>query len=73
MTKKSESNEKICGTCRYHNTYEYPHTVFCFARFSERQNPVVSIYQTCKEWEVKVQDCYCLQDASKKDKKKRSS
>jgi hypothetical protein len=70
MPKKSEKMERICGNCRYHNTYNYPDDVFCFAKFAERENPVVSIVYGCDEWESKLQECYCLEDYLKKHGKK---
>jgi len=70
MSKKSGRMEKICGNCRYHNAYEYPDRVFCFAKFGERENPVVSIFYCCDEWENQLQDCFCLEDAMKKKGKK---
>jgi len=70
MTKASQKTRKICGNCRYHNTYDYPDSVFCFARFTERKNPVVSILFGCDEWENKLQECNCLEDYGKKSKKK---
>jgi len=68
MTKKSERMRKICGNCRYHNAYNYPDSVFCFALFAEKKNPVVSILSTCDEWEGKLQECYCLEDYLKRRK-----
>lgn len=69
MPKKA-AEKKVCGNCRYHNTYEYPDTVFCFAKFSNRENAVISIFDSCNEWESKLQECYCLEEAlAKRDKK----
>ncbi len=70
MTKDAARMRKVCGNCRYHNTYAYPDSVFCFARFADRKNPVVSILFSCDEWENKLQDCYCLEDYLKKRRKK---
>jgi len=70
MSKKIGDVKKVCGNCRYHNTYEYPDYVFCFARFSDRQNPVVSIFECCDNWEDKLQECFCLEDALKKKEKR---
>lgn len=70
MPQKSAPMQKICGNCRYHNTYEYPDIVFCFAKFSHRESPVVSIFDSCDQWENKVQECFCLEDALKKQGKR---
>jgi len=70
MPKKSGNMQRICGNCRYHNTYEYPERVFCFAKFSDREDPVVSIYDHCEDWESKLQECFCLEDAQKKHRKR---
>lgn len=69
MTKATKQTSKICGNCRYHNTYNYPDTVFCFDKFAHKKEPVVSILSSCDEWEGKLQDCSCLDDYSKKHKK----
>jgi len=63
------SEKKICGNCRYHNTYDYPDKIFCFVKFQKMVNPVVSILDSCDEWEYKPQECYCLEDSSKKSEK----
>lgn len=71
LPKKTEQMEKICGNCRYHNAYNYPDQVFCFAKFADpKKNPAVSIFSTCEDWENKVQDCFCLEDARRKQVKK---
>jgi len=70
MSKKTGHKSTVCGNCRYHNTYKYPDQVFCFARFSKRENPVVSIFHHCDEWESKLQDCFCLEDSLRKRGKK---
>ncbi len=69
MPKKTEE-KKVCGNCRYHNAYKYPDTVFCFAKFSDRKEPVISIFDSCDEWESKLQECYCLEEALAKRNKK---
>ena len=69
MKKNAGQTRKTCGNCRYHNTYTYPESVFCFARFANRENPVVSILFCCGEWERKLQECLCLEDYMKKHKK----
>lgn len=70
MPKKSEQTRKVCGNCRYHNAYEYPDQVFCFDRFANRKNPVVSILFSCEGWEEKLQECFCLDNSTSKPKKK---
>jgi len=67
LSRKTGQMRKVCGNCRYHNTYKYPDQVFCFARFSHRENPVVSVwFDHCNEWESKLQECFCLEDSLKK-------
>jgi len=70
VPKKSANVDKVCGNCRYHNAYEYPDQVFCFAKFANRENPVLSIFGSCDEWENKLQECFCFDDALKKQGKK---
>ncbi len=70
MKKKSEQMRKVCGNCRYHNTYDYPSTVFCFAKFAERKKAVVSVLFSCDEWEGQLQNCNCLEDHLRKHKKR---
>ncbi len=62
--------KKVCGNCCYHNAYEYPDKVFCFVKFQKLANPVVSVLDHCGYWENKPQECNCLEDALKKNKKK---
>jgi len=66
----AHSEKKYCGNCRYHNTYDYPDRVFCFVKFQRLDNPVVSALDCCSEWEFKPQECFCLDDTLKKNKKK---
>jgi len=68
MPRTARRMRKVCGNCRYHNTYEYPEKVFCFVRFANRKSPVVSILFGCNEWENKLQECLCLEDYSKHKK-----
>jgi hypothetical protein len=70
MPKKPEQMDRVCGNCRYHNAYDYPDTVFCFAKFSNKEKAVVSILSSCDEWENKLQECCCLEDHLKKQGKK---
>jgi hypothetical protein len=69
VTKTTGQVSKVCGNCRYHNTYRYPDLVFCFSKFANKQKPVVSILFSCDEWESKLQECFCLEDYQKKQKK----
>jgi len=71
MKGKANKVGKVCGNCRYHNAYEYPDTVFCFAKFQKLENPVLSILESCGEWESQTQDCFCLEDSKKKNLKKK--
>ena len=70
MPKKAANMDKVCGNCRYHNAYEYPDYVFCFNKFSDREYPRFSIFDFCEQWENKLQECFCLEDALKKRGKK---
>lgn len=70
MKKVASSEKRFCGNCRYHNTYDYPNRVFCFVKFQKLSNPIVSTLDNCDEWEYKHQECFCLQDALKRNKEK---
>jgi len=50
--------------------YEYPDQVFCFVKFQKLEKPVVSTLDHCDQWEYKPQECFCLKDTLKKNKKK---
>ena len=68
---KGKTEKNICGNCRYHNAYDYPDKIFCFAKFQNLENPVVSIFDCCDEWQEKTQECFCLEEARKKNLKKK--
>jgi len=69
MKNAVNSGKKVCGNCRYHNTYDYPDRIFCFVKFQKLSNPVVSALDHCDQWEYKPQECFCLEDTMKKHKK----
>jgi hypothetical protein len=60
---------RFCGNCRYHNAYNYPDQNFCFLKFQNRENPVVSALDYCPEWLFKPQECFCLDELVRKKKK----
>jgi hypothetical protein len=68
LEKEFNLKKKYCGNCSYHNTYEYPDRIFCFFKFQNKDNPIVSVFDCCDTWEFKTQECYCLKDALKKQK-----
>jgi len=72
LKKEANIKEKnrFCGNCRYHNSYNYPDQIFCFAKFQKRENPVTSVLNRCPEWASKPQECFCLDDTLKKNEKK---
>lgn len=70
MTKEIQNTKRVCGNCRYHNAYNYPDKIFCFSRFNKQENPVISVFDSCDEWENKLQDCYCLEDTLSKRRTK---
>jgi len=70
LKKVVKSGKRFCGNCRYHNAYDYPDRIFCFVKFQKLGNPVVSTLDHCDEWEYNPQECFCLEDTMKKNKKK---
>jgi len=70
LKKVVKSGKRFCGNCRYHNAYDYPDRIFCFVKFQKLGNPVVSALDHCDEWEYNPQECFCLEDTIKKNKKK---
>jgi len=69
--EKLES-ERFCGNCHFHNVYEYPNVVFCFKRFQQGKNAVLSTLDCCDEWELQSQECFCLRDALEKQNLKKN-
>ena len=71
---KKETNLKgknrVCGNCRYHNSYNYPDQIFCFAKFQKKEDPVTSVLDFCPQWASKPQECFCLDDKLKNNEKK---
>ena len=66
MEKTSESKERFCGNCSYHNAYQYPDLIFCFIRYQKRKDPVVPTLGCCEQWTFEPQECFCVEEALKK-------
>ncbi len=66
MEKTLESKGRFCGNCRYHNVYQYPDLIFCFLRYQQHLGPVISTFECCEQWELKPQECFCVEEALKK-------
>lgn len=67
--KKEENNknkqQKFCGNCGNHTTYNYPNQIFCSIRFCEGKNPIVDTLWHCENWNQSSQECYCIEEAKK--------
>lgn len=70
MVKKLEL-ERFCGNCHYHSMYEYPNVIFCFNRFQQGKNGILSTLDSCEQWKLQSQECFCLRDALEKQNRKR--
>jgi len=66
MEERSEPKEKFCGNCRHHNVYQYPDFIFCFVRYQDHKDHVFPTLGCCEEWELKPQECFCVEEALKK-------
>ncbi len=62
--------DRLCGNCRYHNSYIYPDQSFCFVKFQKKEDAIVSTLDCCNQWACKPQECHCLEDTLKKQEKK---
>jgi len=68
MKEKNEANQKFCGNCGSHNTYNYPEEVFCTRRFLKNKEAVVKTLWRCEEWNLNPQECHCIEEVKKKQK-----
>jgi hypothetical protein len=66
--KKNTVERKFCGNCGSHNAYNYPDEIFCGKRLSEDKNPIVKTLWCCENWNPASQECYCISEATKKQK-----
>ncbi|HLN90096.1 MAG TPA: hypothetical protein VK253_08525 [Candidatus Binatia bacterium] len=57
--------DKFCGNCDSHNSYEYPTKVFCSTRYGKSQNPIVDTLWYCSDYNRVSQECYCVREAIK--------
>jgi hypothetical protein len=64
------TKQKFCGNCGNHNAYEYPEKIFCSRRFSKNEEPIVDTLWCCPEWNPSSQECYCVEEALKKQNRK---
>ncbi|MGC8896077.1 MAG: hypothetical protein ACP5LB_04820 [Candidatus Bathyarchaeia archaeon] len=65
-----KAKQKFCGNCGNHSTYEYPEKIFCSKRFSKNEDPIVDTLWCCPEWNPSSQECYCVEEALKKQNRK---
>ncbi|MFQ6073783.1 MAG: hypothetical protein ACE5KC_01055 [Candidatus Bathyarchaeia archaeon] len=70
MGEQSEF-ERFCGNCHHHSMYKYPDIIFCFKRFEQGKNATFSTLDHCEQWELQLQECFCLRDALEKQSQKR--
>jgi len=63
---KGEGDEKYCGNCDSHNSYQYPTKVFCSTRHAQSLNAIVDTLWHCESWNRVSQDCYCVREAKKR-------
>lgn len=68
--KQKTKAKRVCGNCGTHVVYVYPDKVFCSTRFCENKNPIVETLWCCEEWNPNSQECYCVEEATKKQSKK---
>jgi hypothetical protein len=68
MKGKTEA-KRFCGNCDCHNACNYPDEVFCMRRFLEKKDPIVKTLWHCEDWNSSSQQCNCVEDASKKEKR----
>ncbi|HEY4675355.1 MAG TPA: hypothetical protein VIH48_04795 [Candidatus Bathyarchaeia archaeon] len=66
MNKEGKEKQRFCGNCGNHNAYNYPHQVFCTMRFCANENPIVPTLWCCEKWNPSGQECYCIEEAMKK-------
>jgi len=61
-----EAEEKYCGNCDSHNSFDYPAKVFCSTRYGQNKDPIVDTLWHSGNWNRISQQCYCVQEAVKK-------
>jgi len=66
--KENTTVRRFCGNCGSHTAYNYPDKVFCGKRFSEDKDPIVETLWYSEEWNMDSQECYCVKEATKKQK-----
>ena len=70
MKEKAKTEKRFCGNCGNHNAYNYPDQIFCTRRFSDNKDPVVQTLWYCEDWNPSSQECYCVEEAIKKQNTK---
>ena len=68
--KQAEPEKKYCGNCRYHDVYQYPDLIFCFVRYGRNLDSVYPTLGYCELWEKKTQECFCIEEALKNERRK---
>jgi hypothetical protein len=68
--KKQTVVKKFCGNCFHHSAYSYPDRIFCVLHFLEKKDPIYATLDVCEKWKPDNQECFCLQEALKKRKRK---
>jgi len=56
----TRASKKCCGTCKNHNTYDYPATIFCFEKLGKHEQHIRHILSVCGDWTESIQNCACL-------------
>jgi hypothetical protein len=69
MGEKAKTKKRFCGNCVHHNPYDYPDQILCTKLLLENKNPVVQTLWCCEEWNATGEECYCVEEAMKKDNK----
>ena len=63
MRKEINLEKKFCGNCKWHNVYNYPNFIFCFERYMDHKDPVMSTLDCCEGWEPHNAECFCVKEA----------
>ncbi|MEM2916879.1 MAG: hypothetical protein QXN63_00785 [Candidatus Bathyarchaeia archaeon] len=71
MRKPLSLKGKYCGNCHYHNSYNYPDQIFCMYHYVRHENHIYPTLSVCEHWEPDTQECYCVEEAQKKQEAKR--
>jgi len=67
--KKSGSRSRFCGNCYYHDAYEYPVFIICKFRYFNSDDFIVPTLGWCEKWTPDTQECFCVEEALKKQNK----